>query len=244
MRITFLGTSHGSPEPNRRCSSTLIEAGGQYYLVDMGTNAIECLKNLGVAPEAIRAVFITHMHGDHSNGLVSFADLCCWSYPKSDPEIHLPKPMDEIVSALKGWLACNGTNMRDFRFREVHSGVIYDDGNLRVTAYPTLHKENSHAFLLEAEGKRVLLTGDLCTTGPKDFPVQVLEKPLDLAVAEAAHFPATDYLPILQGNPNLKAFAITHYFKPRIPSVYEALDTLEKNGVKTFLATDGLEVEV
>ena len=36
MRIVFYGTSHGVPEPHRRCSSYILETGGCYYLIDMG----------------------------------------------------------------------------------------------------------------------------------------------------------------------------------------------------------------
>ena len=66
MKIVFLGSSHGVPEPNRKCSSALIEAGGSKYIVDMGTNAIEDLITRGIAAREIRAVFITHMHGAQS----------------------------------------------------------------------------------------------------------------------------------------------------------------------------------
>ena len=36
MRLTFIGTSHGVPEPHRRCSSYLLETGGKYYVIDKG----------------------------------------------------------------------------------------------------------------------------------------------------------------------------------------------------------------
>jgi len=34
MKILFLGTSHGVPEANRRCSCTMIEIGDKRYFVD------------------------------------------------------------------------------------------------------------------------------------------------------------------------------------------------------------------
>lgn len=36
MQITFSGTSHGAPEPNRQCSALLLEAEGRFYLMDIG----------------------------------------------------------------------------------------------------------------------------------------------------------------------------------------------------------------
>ena len=49
MRITFIGTSHGVPEPERRCSCTMIETQGRYYFIDMGTQAIEDVIKRGIA---------------------------------------------------------------------------------------------------------------------------------------------------------------------------------------------------
>ena len=66
------------------------------------------------------------------------------------------------------------------------NGVIFDDGNLRVTAIPVEHCANSHAFLLEAEGKRVVFTGDL-KAGMTDYPAIITETDVDLVVTEGAH---------------------------------------------------------
>ena len=96
-------------------------------------------------------------------------------------------------------------------------------------------------YLLEAEGKRVLFSGDLSTKGPQvDFPVSVLNQPLDLAVCEAAHFEATEYLPFFEGNGNLKQLCINHY-SPR----YLASALVLKNklaDLPVLLAQDGMEI--
>ena len=90
MQITFLGASHGVPEANRRCSCTLIETNGRYYFIDMGVNAIDALRTRGIEVEDVKGIFITHMHGDHTNGLISFVDLISWYFKTADPEICLP----------------------------------------------------------------------------------------------------------------------------------------------------------
>jgi ribonuclease BN (tRNA processing enzyme) len=38
MKITFFGSSHGFPEPHRRCSSTLIEIGENRYFIYIDAN--------------------------------------------------------------------------------------------------------------------------------------------------------------------------------------------------------------
>ena len=99
MRIIFLGTSHGVPEPNRRCSCTMIETKGRYYFVDMGFCAIDDLVTRGIPVEAVKAIFVTHHHGDHTDGLLPFIDLITWYYKKADPLVYLSKiEQGDIIS--------------------------------------------------------------------------------------------------------------------------------------------------
>lgn len=240
MRILFFGSSHGSPEPHRRCSSTLIEVGENRYFIDMGCQSIEDLINRNISPDSIKGIFITHMHGDHTNGLVSFLDIYSRKFKTADPVIFLPGQMEETVIALRAWIRCNGVSLRDFRFQPVKEGVLFEDGIIRVTAYRTKHIDDSYAYLIEAEGKRVLFSGDLYRNPQEDFPMSVLEKPLDLAVCESAHFPATAYLPLLKGQSNLKMLCINHYSELRLPSVLEMPAALPE--IPVLRAHDGLEI--
>ncbi|MBQ8683498.1 MAG: ribonuclease Z [Clostridia bacterium] len=241
MRIVFFGTSHGVPEPNRRCSSTLIEIGERRYFVDMGTQSIEQLISRRIPVESVKGVFITHMHGDHANGLVSFLDLCSWYFRTADPVVCLPEPVEMARDTIAAWIKCNHAEMRPFRFLPVKEGVVYEDEAIRVTAYPTRHLEGSHAFLIEAEGKRVLFTGDL--GGPSiDFPVQVLDQPLELAVCECAHFQGMTYVPVLEGKTTLKQMCFNHYTTNAtlVPPTEEISKAL--GDIPVFCATDGMEI--
>jgi hypothetical protein len=98
----------------------------------------------------------------------------------------------------------------------------------------------SHAYLVEAEGKRVLFSGDLCHKGPaEDFPVSVFDKPLDLAICEVAHFPATKYLPLFENQPNLKKLCFNHYSHTFQATIYDVMKTLE---IPVFMVSDGTEI--
>jgi ribonuclease Z len=72
MRITFFGTSSGSPVANKKCSCTLLEIGDRKYIIDAGTLVIEQLANRNINIAEINALFITHMHRDHTDGLPSY----------------------------------------------------------------------------------------------------------------------------------------------------------------------------
>lgn len=239
MKITFLGSSHGVPEPDRKCSCIMIEVEQNIYFVDMGTPAIDQLRRRGKAIDAVKGIFITHMHGDHTDGLIQFIDLITWYFKTPDPVVVLPDP--DAARVIGDWLkvTLNG-HEKAIEYRKTQEGVVYDDGVLRVSAIPTQHCPGSHAYVLEAEGKTVLCTGDLRNPNV-DFPDA--GKPLDLLICESAHFPTTDYLPVLD-KLDLKKMCVTHYSPRQMRSLYEMKAIMDERGLPMVIATDDLELNV
>lgn len=244
MRITFYGSSHGIPETGRKCSSTMITVGSgddaARYFIDMGTQSMEKMKNLGIHPDTVRSIFITHMHGDHTNGLIPYVDICSWYYTGHPFEVYLPEIAG--ADALKAWVHATGVEVRDsIHFKETHEGTVHDDGVIRVTAYRTKHCEVSYAYLVEAEGKRVLFTGDL-KNPTIDFPCAAMQDgDIDLAICEAAHFRPQDYEGLFKEGKIHQAI-INHYPPGLIPGIYELISAVAPMPVS--LANDDLEIEL
>lgn len=241
MKITFIGSSHGVPEPNRKCTSIMIEAGENVYFIDMGTPAIDALRTRGISIDAVKGIFITHMHGDHTNGLIQFVDLITWYFKTPDPVICLPIP--EAAKVINDWLkVCLNNECKEIRYRETLPGTIFDDGVLKVTAIPTQHCHKSYAYLVEAEGKSVLFTGDLKRPGI-DFPAIAQERALDLVICESAHFPAMEYLPVFE-KCDIQKVCVTHYSNKFLSSVLQLQQELTDKKIPMVIATDDLELTV
>ena len=241
MKITFIGTSHGVPESDRKCTCIMIEIKERFYFVDMGTIAIDALRARGISIDAVKGIFITHMHGDHTNGLPQFIDLITWYFKTADPVVCLPDM--NAAKVLNDWLkVCQTMGQKEIHYHEVQSGTIYDDGVLKVTAIPTKHCKNSYSYLLEAEGKTVLFSSDL-KHPTVDFPSIVPDKFLDLLICEAAHFPAIDYLPILDKY-NIKKICITHYTPENFASIFQLQQKLAIKKLSVLIASDDLEMIV
>lgn len=243
MKITFLGTSHGIPEPDRVCSSALIEIAPNKYLMDAGAPVSSQLISMGIPLNEIHGVFITHMHGDHTDGLVHFVDLLSWVKPWQDanPAIWLPEPSG--ADALRVWLEAvhGGRVPRQIGFRVVEAGRFHDDGVLRATAIPTDHWHRpSFAYLLEAEGKRVLFTGDLSSTFA-DFPAAATEPECDLVVCEAAHCTLTDAVPYLR-QARTKRLIFNHFSPSKNAEAARAVRSMLP--FHNWVAADGEVVEI
>ena len=67
--VTLLGTGSPLPDPNRAGPATLIQAGGEHYLVDAGRGVLMRLTAAGVPANQLTALLITHLHSDHITDL-------------------------------------------------------------------------------------------------------------------------------------------------------------------------------
>ncbi len=193
MKLTFLGTSCGVPVKGRHQASMMLDAGGRTYIIDAGAPVAELVAFHGKTPAELSAVFITHNHGDHVDGLLGLCDIMSWYYRDADPVIFLPeisfvKPLEAMLAVYAG-----GKPRRAFRFSSVRGGEIYKDGTVTVTAHRTKHCEPrpSYAYLFtvneEDKVKRILFTGDL-NRSLEDYPSVATETHIDVVVCEGAHF--------------------------------------------------------
>lgn len=243
MKVTFLGTSHGVPEVNRRCTSILLTVGKAYYIIDAGVPLFATLRSRSIDPHDLKAIFLTHMHGDHSNGLIEFVDLLTWHDKDVRPSIWVP----EIAAhdAMAGWLRLtHGKDVQDDMpaFSEVKPGAFYDDGVLRVTAIDNDHLPDrpSYSYLVEAEGKRLVFTGDMGHDNYRDFPKAAMTQTCDLVVSEAAHCLLSECEPVFS-LVKTKKLVITHIVPRNEPEAVK-LNAMVPYPVK--VAFDGMEIEL
>ena len=233
-----MGTSHGAPLPGRHCQSILIETDAGAYLFDAGAPVTDLLVNDGFDLSRLRAVFVTHMHSDHFDGLPGLVCLASWFYVKMRFGVYLPE--ESGIDAVRAF--CRSRLENEYHwdkeeseeripFRLYRAGVVYDDGNLKVTACPTEHLKRigkpAYGFLVEADGKRVYITGDMHKS-LSDFPAFLSSEGVDLLISECAHFDPealaeklkdckTDAVAVIHVFP-LRRFSELHEIEPTVPA--------------------------
>ena len=72
LRLTFLGTSSAAPTPGRGLPSIAVQREGELIIMDCGEGAQRRILGEGLGLNKDTTVLITHLHGDHVNGLESF----------------------------------------------------------------------------------------------------------------------------------------------------------------------------
>jgi len=69
MRVRFVGSGDAFGSGGRWQTCIHLDDSGQVLLVDCGTTSLVALKAQGLDPNAVGAVAVTHLHGDHFGGL-------------------------------------------------------------------------------------------------------------------------------------------------------------------------------
>lgn len=203
--------------PDRYCSAVLIEEGGRRYLFDAGAPVCELFYREGIPLDTINDIFLTHLHGDHANGLIELIDLMTWYVKTADPLIHLPEM--NAAAAIEGWLTVlhGGKLPRYMRYTPVPEGEIFCDGVLKVTPVMTDHlkkkdgsRRPAYAYFIEsvADGAVILLSGDM-SADLHDFPRAAFEKDTALVVCEGAHSKLSEHAELFAGL-RTETLAFTH----------------------------------
>lgn len=99
MDLLFLGTSSGTPTKARNVSGlALLDGSGKgWYLIDCGEATQHQLLRTPLSLHGLRAIFITHVHGDHCYGLPGLLATAGMARRR--------EPLDIIVpAAIEGWV--------------------------------------------------------------------------------------------------------------------------------------------
>ena len=209
MRITTLGTGHGLSEKNRYCSSTMIEVAGFRYLVDAGAPVDYLFVNQGWKMSDLRAVLLTHMHGDHVALLPPLVENLCGlsGYLKKREGVEALPPCSVVFPTGEGlhgfleWMRVLGNPMSGDPTHPFAKGAqvsvavadeaeVYRDEKVRFCGVRTAHMKDqspSFAYVMEAEGKRVLFTGDV-SRDLHDLADIFPKYEFDAVVCEFTHF--------------------------------------------------------
>jgi ribonuclease Z len=191
MRVAVCGSSAPLPSRARAKACVAVFAGGKFWVVDAGPESAENLVLWGIPLAKIGGVLLTHFHSDHIGDLGEL-QLQTWAGGRAEPLAVYGGPgVDQVVAGF------NQAYRQDQGYRTKHhgeavmpsaawgmvahtveldgaetaakdrTGLVFDDGALRITAIEVDHAPitPAYAFRFDYRGRAVVVTGDL-----KDHP--------------------------------------------------------------------------
>lgn len=203
-RWVTLGTRGGPmPSDTRSQPANLLVNGEHAYLVDVGDGAAGQLAKAGVAPNDLDAVFISHLHFDHTAGMAGILGLRWQTNAANRLKIVGPPGTAAMVEGLVASMVPGTTagygvpgapeaDVRtQFEVVEVRDGASFDLDGMTVRVRSNTHysfapgsdlaaRFESLSFRFDLANRSIVYTGD---TGPSTA-VEELSQGADLLVAE------------------------------------------------------------
>lgn len=166
MRLTVVGCGDAFGSGGRLQTCYHVEAGSERFLVDCGATAMIGMSRLGLPPNDVGTILISHLHGDHYAGLVWWLLHAQHVVKRTAPLLVAGPPGIEarfVTAAEALFPGSTGVKRRyDLTFRELPADEAQRVGPVLVTPSPVSHPSGapSYALRMEAGGRTLAFTGD------------------------------------------------------------------------------------
>jgi ribonuclease BN (tRNA processing enzyme) len=275
--IVFLGTGTPRPQPDHEGPSIAVIVNGKAYLVDAGVgvvrqaNAAYIGGTSSLKVEDLRVAFITHLHSDHTLGLPDLI-FTPWVMGRIAPlELYGPtgiKTMAEnIIKAyeqdthirIDGLEGANRTGYK-VNVHEINPGVVYQDANVKVTAFLVEHGSwpKAYGYRFETAHKIIVISGD---TSPSKSVIDACngcdvlihevysgyggtsqKSPEEWMKYMAAFHTSAQELGIVATQARAKTLIVTHYVSLGSSDQTEMVNIIKKGFAGTVVVARDLDV--
>jgi ribonuclease Z len=169
IHVVLCGT--GTPKATARGQScTAVIADGQVLLFDAGEGASVRMALMGIAPQSLAAIFITHWHSDHFSGLPQIINTA-WIHGRAEP-IPVYGPAGVNAPDIHN-RRTNRPDLSPQAFKGIprlvsgsREHIVYRQSGLSVTAFPVNHEpvRPAYGYRIDYKGRHIVISGDTRVT--------------------------------------------------------------------------------
>lgn len=147
--VTVLGSNSALPANGRHPTAQLLNVNNHFYLIDCGEGTQMQLRRYNLKMQRIKAVFISHMHGDHYFGLVGLLNSLHLLGRKKALAIYAPPELQPIIELQLD--ASGGRLQYPIRYHAIEpfeAGVrpLFEDEQVSVVLFNLKHRIRCYGF--------------------------------------------------------------------------------------------------
>ena len=166
MRFTIIGCGDAFGTGGRLQTSFHVATASTQFLIDCGASTLIGMRRLGLDPNDVDTVYLTHLHGDHFGGLPWLLIDAQYIGKRTRPlTVAGPKGTEARFTAAAEALYPGSTQSKrayNLRFIEYAERQSLDRDGVTVTPFEVHHPSGAtpYALRFEVDGRSFAFTGD------------------------------------------------------------------------------------
>lgn len=203
LHVALCGAGSPLPDPDRSGPCTAVVAGEQLFIVDAGAGSSRVLSRMRIPQDRIDAIFLTHFHSDHIDGLGELL-MQRWANGGSATPVplHGPRGVEQVARGFaaayrlddgyriahhgEAVMPASGAGARARPFAPPPDGegeVLLERAGVKITAFRVDHApvEPAVGYRFDYGGRSVVLSGDT----RRSTNLEAFARDVDLLVHEA-----------------------------------------------------------
>lgn len=156
IAVTILGNASAKPTAHAHPSAQTVNINEQLFLVDAGEGVQRQMFRYGISPLKLRAVFISHLHGDHVFGLFPLLSTLGLYGRRTPLRIYAPRPFGDMLEAhlrffdrdlpyTPEWVEVDTTK----------NCMIFENDTVEVWSLPLRHRVPTSGYLFRQKRPRL-----------------------------------------------------------------------------------------
>lgn len=159
--VTILGCGSATPTLRHMPSCQAVRYHNKLMLVDCGEGAQLQMRRYGLSFAKVSDIFISHLHGDHFLGLPGLLSTMALHDVEGTVTVHTFAEGAEILRRLMNLFCRERSYKIEYNIIDPDANtVVYEDNNLRVTAFPLYHRVPCVGYRFDEKPKRPHIDGE------------------------------------------------------------------------------------
>lgn len=161
FRVTVIGNGAAIPSAGKYHSSHVVNVHGQMLLMDCGEGTQKAMLENGLNPQKLKAIFISHLHGDHIYGLFPLLETLALSQRAELLKVFAPLPLNHLMNCISHILYRGRGYDIDYQPVDTTSHrIIYENQEIEVWSLPLKHRVPSSGYLVREKTPKLNIRKD------------------------------------------------------------------------------------